>query len=73
MWVTGKRTVTFSKTFRDFVNKSQSNWSPDGDGDASGHARCDTDYGGGTPTYVEPEPCEVAFNFPDQGGDTSDD
>jgi hypothetical protein len=55
------------------VNKSQSNWSPDGDGDASGHARCDTDYGGGTPTYVEPEPCEVAFNFPDQGGDTSDD
>ena len=69
MWATGKRTVTFGETFRDYVSRSQDDWSPDGDGDGSGHARSDTDYGGGTPTYVEPEPCDVAFTFPDERGD----
>lgn len=73
MWVTGRSTVTFGKTFRKYVGLSQADWSPDGDGDESPRSRSDTDYGGGTPTYVVPDPCEVAFTFPDQGGDGDSD
>jgi hypothetical protein len=62
MWATGKQSVTFGSTFREWVNRSQDDY--DGDGDGSAPPSDLGDDGPDPVEYVDPEPTSVAYEFP---------
>lgn len=66
MWATGKQTVSFGETFREWVARSQAGWSPDSDPDtdpANPPIPDDVE----PLEYVDPAPVDVAYQYPDGG------
>lgn len=65
MWVTGRQSHTKGTTFRKWVSLSQQEWEPDGDTESTASPPDTEDID--PPTYIEPTPTDVAYQFPDGG------